>query len=161
MYKYIWLLVSWFSLSVSGQHFQVNGPVNNQKIYNSDIVPIKYTVLPHKTTHIPTSLDISFQWTRRNDSTQTQSLSALTGLCMDPSSDKSQSKSYTTHWKTPNCRFFLRYQATEWAFSFVFIPKYSQTPITSKKHPEQSVIIVPLDVHQNITSYPKCPPILT
>ncbi|KAL0083449.1 hypothetical protein F4703DRAFT_1917483 [Phycomyces blakesleeanus] len=164
MFKCLWILILCSSLPILAQHFKVDGPVNNQKVYNSATVPIKYTILPQKieSVHTPTSLDVTFQWTRRNDSKLTQSLSAATGLCMDPNSDRSQSKSYTTYWKTPSCRFFLRYQATEWAFSFIFTPKYSQssTTLTKNNHLEQAPITIPLDVHQNITSHPKCPPIL-
>jgi hypothetical protein len=113
----------------------------------------------------PSSLDVYFRWTsNKNNTEQPISLTAASGLSTTPFAGGARDKTYTYHWKLPNCHFFKRYLPSDWSFTLVFESQYPETTasrtVSSNKNsttieplgPEQTAITIPISINLNSTA---------
>ncbi|CAO3701630.1 unnamed protein product [Rhizopus stolonifer] len=120
--KALWTLVSPVAnqLETPGHAMSFNYTINAMSTDSQ-----QQTVLGNKPNY-PSSLDVYFQWTSKNESQKIQ-LTATKSLVTDPYPGGIKDKSYEHIWRLPNCRFFKRYQPEQWTFSLLFQPVYENT----------------------------------
>lgn len=122
---------------------------------------------PKEITNYPNFLKMNLRWTSKNNTNNVPiELTALSNLNADSSAGGLKNIVYTQKWKLPNCHFFKRYLPSDWSFSLVFEPEYSDLPLitptnnNSTKHhastivplgPQQAVITIPINVSFNAT----------
>ncbi|CAO3579892.1 unnamed protein product [Absidia cylindrospora] len=107
---------------------------------------------PPANASYPSSMTAQFQWLQKGTEGNPLSLSALGGLDTHHYVAGIQNKGYTASWNVPNCHFFSRYTPSNYDFSLVFTPVYSDVTAPSQQEP----IKIALNVQVNNATYPKC-----
>lgn len=102
------------------------------------------------------SLVAEFIWKDRSGG-QSQSLSISSSLDCAPYPAGLQNKVYNQQFNVPNCHFFSRYPPSQYDFSILFTPYYAPpTNSSPATGPEQPPVSVPVTIHVNNDTFPKC-----
>ncbi|CEG75689.1 hypothetical protein RMATCC62417_10693 [Rhizopus microsporus] len=158
----VFLFLIHYVLADSPSVLVINAPQPNQQLTSKTHFNLTYTIVGSQTTNPPfsayyfNSLAAEFIWKDRSGG-QSQSLKISSSLDCAPYPAGLQNKVYNQQFNVPNCHFFSRYPPSQYDFSILFTPYYAPpTNSSPATGPEQPPVSVPVTIHVNNDTFPKC-----